>query len=111
MPIDTSPGGTDVVDISGNGKGADINSDPDSVFENAAGLTLAAGKVYQINDVQVVGPRISGMPAAATDPATTMALVNFIRALTYHSWTRTNIMQQEQPQLFSIPATTSSSYC
>lgn len=81
MPIDTSPGGSDVIDLSGNGKGADINSDPDSVFENAAGLTLSTGKVYQINDIQVVGPRISGMPAAATDLATVITLLNFIRGL------------------------------
>jgi hypothetical protein len=78
MPIDTSPGGTDIVDISGNGKGADINSDQTFLFETDKGLDNLL--VYLVNGNQVLGPRISGMPAAATDLASAITLLNFIRA-------------------------------
>lgn len=81
MPIDTSPGGTDIVDLSGNGKGADINSDDDTVFVTDKGLDLAVNKVYCIGDVQVLGPRQTGIPAAATDLTSALTLLNYLRTL------------------------------
>jgi hypothetical protein len=44
------------------------------------GLYLASGNVLYINNQQVVGARVTGLPAAATDAATTQTLVNEIRA-------------------------------
>ena len=46
---------------------------------DSSGLSLSAGKTYKVNNVQVVGARQTGTPAAATDAATTMALVNDLR--------------------------------
>jgi hypothetical protein len=57
MPIDTSPGGTDIVDRSGNGKGADINSDDQHVWLTANGLDISDNRVLTFNDVQVLGPQ------------------------------------------------------
>jgi hypothetical protein len=51
-----------------------------TLLVTAADVALDAGQVVRVNGSQVVGPRQTGCPAAAVDPATTMALVNFLRS-------------------------------
>lgn len=51
----------------------------DTLTVGAGGADLATGKVLSVNGTQVVTSRQTGTPAAATDAATTQALVNDIR--------------------------------
>lgn len=46
---------------------------------SAGGINLLAGKTLSVNGTQVVGARQTGIPIAATDAATTQALVNALR--------------------------------
>jgi hypothetical protein len=78
MPIDTSPGGTDIEDRSGNGKGADINSDDDFLFITDDGLDNV-GRVYLVNGIQVVGPQQAAISDGLTDSQKIAAILAVLR--------------------------------
>jgi hypothetical protein len=80
MPIDPKPGGTDVIDLSGNGMGADINSDDDHVFVTDRGLEIADGKVLTFNDIQVLGPQQPAINDGLTDAQKIAAILTALRA-------------------------------
>lgn len=79
MPIDTSPGGTDVVDRSGNGKGADINSSEDFVYIDGETEQLNSVFGYQVNGVQVIGAQQAAISDALTDSQKIAAILTALR--------------------------------
>jgi hypothetical protein len=78
MPIDPKPGGTDILDRSGNGMGADINSDDDYVFLTDAGLDIIS-HVLLINSLQVVGSRQAAISDGLTDSQKIAAILTALR--------------------------------